>query len=102
MDLSSELRLVISLSVAGSLLLGWHVFNPSIIFKLFGFGSFVGALGIAFTKCGIDVGTILLLILAHVVGLGWLLVLIYFPKSELAKRTLEAASRLKSDEDHIK
>lgn len=67
-----------------------HVFSPSIIYKIFGGIALSISLVVAFAKCGIDVAGILLFVLAHVFGIGWLVLLVCFPKAALAKKFLAA------------
>jgi len=99
MDAATAFRLVEALSIAGLLLLGMEVFLPGNGFKIFGGLALTGAVGVAYYGCGIDTGSVLLLILSTVISLGFLTLLALFPKAPLARRVLRRAAEKAAKEE---
>ncbi len=92
MDSVAGYKLVKALSAAGFFLLALELFFPGMAMATIGAMALFGATAIAYYACGIDVGSVLLLIISTVWSLGFLIALVCFPKSPLSRRFLRRAA----------
>jgi len=104
MDHAEAIRLTWALSVSGLLLLAMEVWLPGGAMLIIGSMALLAAVGISGYGLGFHIGAVLLSGLMTLVSIGFLVVLVYLPKSPLAHRVLRRAAQ-KAEEnpfDHLK
>lgn len=85
MDSEAALRLALSLSGAGFALLVLEIWMANYACGTIGLMAILGAIGLAFFKCSIDVAAAIFLAATTLVSLGVLLMLVYLPQTPLAR-----------------
>jgi len=99
MDAALAFRLIVALTAAGWLLLAGQVFFPALTLAAVGSAALLGAVAVAFYRCGIDTASLLLLADSTAVSLGYLVTLACFPKTPLASRALRRAAARREREE---